>query len=290
MPSLIVNADDFGLTEGTTRAIVDAFRTGIVTSTSILANGLAFETAIELARQNPALGVGVHLTVTEGAPVAPGGTPLAPGGQFPLSNQPVVRALLRGPGSRTAVRQAVQREFEAQVGKVVAAGIQPTHLDGHKYIHLLPGITSIVVDVARQFKIPVVRSPHRIGDRPSHPSRLPGMLTLQGMGLLAYPVIRRAGLCSSDRMVGFVDTGHLTPDVIRRLLLPPVPGVTELLCHPAYRTPVLDELLARGYRWIAHYEFESETTTVRDPANRQMIKSAGWTLGTFRTTFEHKNG
>src|SRR3954467_827781 len=117
-PRLIVNADDFGLTEGTNRAIVDAHCSGIVTSTSLLANSYAFEHAVNLAREHPSLGVGIHLTLTEGLTVADnviaqlyrGGS-----GKLPLSNQPFVRALLAGRLPRAAIR----REFEAQVGKIV---------------------------------------------------------------------------------------------------------------------------------------------------------------------------
>lgn len=282
MTRLIVNADDFGITEGTNRAILDAHRAGIVTSTSLLANGYAFDHAVELARQYPSLGVGVHLTLTEGPPVATKiPALLASDGNLPLSNQPFVRALIAG----RLPRDAIRREFEAQVGRVVAAGLKPTHLDGHKYIHLLPGITPIAVDVARQFAVSAMRIPRRIVDSPSRVSRLPGMLILVAMGALAYRVARQAGLRTSDRLVGFVDTGHLSRETIRRLLARPRPGVTELLCHPAYRTPLLDDLLARGYRWIASYAFDTETATVSDPDTRHMLESAGWALVSFGTAF-----
>ncbi|HLY26998.1 MAG TPA: ChbG/HpnK family deacetylase, partial [Aggregatilineales bacterium] len=92
---LIVNADDFGLTEGTNRAIVEAFQQGIVTSTSLLANGYAFDHAIELAEGLPDLGIGVHLTLTEGPSVASDVPELLAGdGLLPLSNQPFARAAL----------------------------------------------------------------------------------------------------------------------------------------------------------------------------------------------------
>lgn len=286
MPRLIVNADDFGLTEGTNRAVVDAHSTGIVTSTSLLANGYAFDHAVALAHELPSLGVGVHLTLTEGPPVAPGvAVELFPAGQgsLPLSNQPYARALAAGRLPRSAIR----REFEAQVGKVVAAGIQPTHIDGHKYIHLLPGITEIAADVARQYAIPVMRIPHRLGDSPtSRIGRLPGLIVIALMGALAYRVARRATMYVPDRVVGFVDTGHLTPGAIQRLLRTPRSGVTEMLCHPAYRSAQLDALLAQGYRWIAGYDFDGETAAVSDPSAKQRLEAAGWSLHSFGTAFD----
>jgi predicted glycoside hydrolase/deacetylase ChbG (UPF0249 family) len=273
---LVVNADDFGLTEGTNRAIINAHQTGIVTSTSMLANGQAFDHAIDLARQNPNLGIGVHLTLNEGVPVSDA-PELRVEGEFPLRPTPYVKALLMGRLPRAAIR----REFEAQIQKVIEAGIQPTHVDGHKYIHLLPGITDLAVSAAHKFNIPIMRIPRRIGDKPSKPNRAVGMLALMGMSLLAYPVAHRAGLRTSDRLVGFVHTGHLTQDIIRDLLAHPKPGITELLCHPAIPSDALEALSHHDYRWIAGYEFETETAAVSDASLRAELESAGWSLRRF---------
>ncbi len=280
---LIVNADDFGITEGTNQAIVDAYRNGIVTSTSLLANGYAFDHAVALARQFPGLGVGIHLTLTEGPSVASAEPELlGKDGMLPLSNQPLVRKLLW----RGLPRAAITREFEAQIVKVLEAGIAPTHLDGHKYIHLLPGITSIVAQLATRFSIPVVRVPHPLVDTVSRRDRVAGLAVLRGMAALAHYRIKRAGLRCSDRTLGFVDTGHLDRDALKRLLLPVRAGTTELLCHPAYPTPQLDILRSRGYRWIAGYDFGAETAAVGDPAIRAMLESAGWSLRSFGTLAE----
>src|SRR5215510_11634871 len=71
MKRLIVNADDFGFTNGVNKGIVQSYKQGIVTSTTIMANGQAFDEAVELARENPGLGVGCHLSIVGGRPVAP---------------------------------------------------------------------------------------------------------------------------------------------------------------------------------------------------------------------------
>ena len=176
---------------------------------------------------------------------------------------------------------AIRREFEAQVDKIVSAGIIPTHIDGHKYIHLLPGISAITADVARQAAIPVMRVPHRILDKPSRLARLPGLVIIALLGTLAYRVAHRAGLRTADRVAGFVDTGHLSQAAIRKMLRIPRPGVTELLCHPAYRTPQLEALRLHGYTWIGHYDFETETNAVSDPILRTELEASGWTLQRF---------
>lgn len=273
---LVVNADDFGLTEGTNQAILEAHQRGIVTSTSLLANGQAFDHAVRIALATPTLGVGVHLTLTEGEPLSAELRAILP--TLPLNNQPYARMLLSG----RLPRDQIRAEFAAQVQRIIAAGITPTHLDGHKYIQLLPGISQIAAEVARQFGIPVMRAPRRMADWwLNRPSRLAGLLIVQGMAIVARRQAQRQHLWTVDRLVGFADTGHLTAAAIRRLLATRRSGVTELLCHPAYRSEHLDRLRRGGYQWIADYDFDGETAAVSDPMLRREVIAAGWRLTHF---------
>jgi len=143
---LIVNADDFGFTRGVNEGIVRAHREGIVTATTLMADGAAFEHAVELARATPSLDVGVHLVLGEG-------------GRLPRRLPAfVVRAVAWSAGR-------VEREFVRQVEKVKAAGISPSHLDTHKHVHLLPWVMSAAARVAARFGIGWVR-------RPVHPRQV----------------------------------------------------------------------------------------------------------------------
>lgn len=276
---LVVNADDFGLTRATNQTIVDAFQSGIVTSASLLANGGAFDHAVELAASRPGLGVGLHLTLTEGPPVGPPHPALVSGGNFPLSNQPYVRALLAG----RLPADAIRREFAAQAEKLIRAGITPTHVDGHKYIHLLPDITAIACVAARDYGIPAMRVPYRIVDpfRVERAGRVPGLLILFMLAQLARVTARRFALRMPNAFVGFVDTGHLNRAVVQRLLRRPRPGVTEMVCHPGYRADEHQSLFMQGYHWIAGYDFETETSAVSHPLTRSFVESRGWTLAHF---------
>ncbi|MFN8376165.1 MAG: hypothetical protein U0694_25235 [Anaerolineae bacterium] len=110
------------------------------------------------------------------------------------------------------------------------------------------------------------------------PARVPGSLALAGMSALAYPGVQRAECRVANRFVGFVDTGHLTLDKVRRLLGKPRSGVTELVCHPAYRSGQLQALLSKGYEWIGEYNFEEETTAVSSSDLRRELEAAGWKL------------
>src|SRR5579863_8807822 len=122
---LIVNADDFGYTRSVNEGIIEAHRDGILTATTLMANGAAFEHAVEHARHNPTLDVGCHLVLVEGQSV------LDPARALPTSLGDMVGAVMRG-------RLSPYEELRAQVEKIVAAGIRPTHLDAHKHTHLMP--------------------------------------------------------------------------------------------------------------------------------------------------------
>src|SRR5574337_787269 len=127
MKQLVVNADDFGLTEGINRGILEAHRRGILTSTTLLANGAALESAVALAIESPQLGVGIHLNLTQGRPVSdPYRVPslVDEGGCFFGGPASLARRILLG-----KVRPAeVEREFAAQIEKVRGAGLEMTHL------------------------------------------------------------------------------------------------------------------------------------------------------------------
>ncbi len=137
---LIVNADDFGFTRGVNEGIAQAHYQGIVTATTLMAGGAAFEHAVELARATPALDVGAHLV-------------LWPDGVGP---QPLSRFLARA--ARMTAAEA-ETEFARQVEKIRAAGLRLSHLDTHKHMHLFPHVMRALVRVARRFEIPWVRRP-----------------------------------------------------------------------------------------------------------------------------------
>jgi predicted glycoside hydrolase/deacetylase ChbG (UPF0249 family) len=134
---LITNADDFGFTRDVNEGIVHAHRHGILTATTLMATGPAFDHAVALARENPELDVGVHLVL-----VGSNGYP------------PTVARLVA-----SLARMPIYDELARQVRKVVEAGIRPTHLDTHKHTHLLPPVLEAVARLSEEFKIPWVRRP-----------------------------------------------------------------------------------------------------------------------------------
>lgn len=206
---LLVNADDFGFTRDVNAGIVHCHRAGILTSTTLMANGAAFDDAAQLAREAPSLDVGCHLVLVQGKSLVTGET-------FPEKPQQLVAALLAG-------RIRPYEELRAQVEKIVDAGIRPSHFDTHKHTHVLPPVFSAVARLAREFDVPFLRLPFDANWWPVRP-----------LDAWYRRVLKRAGVRATDHFLGFRLTDSLTKvslaDALRRL----PSGSTEFMCHPGY--------------------------------------------------------
>jgi len=219
---LVVNADDFGFTRDVNAGIIEAHTRGILTATTLMANGDAFDHAVDLAREYPTLDVGCHLVLI-------GGRSLVTGLPLPPSAPALLQTLALG-------RLSVREELRAQIEKIFAAGLRPTHLDTHKHTHLLPPVLSVVADLAREFSIPWVRRPfdcpalRGIGATPLQKQWLSWSINRAENNHVA--IVRQHQLRCTDYFAGFQLTGYLDTaalvEVIRRL----PPGTTELMCHP----------------------------------------------------------
>ena len=268
MKQLIVNADDFGLTTGVTQGILDAHREGIVTSTTLMANGGAFETAVSMGRRENNLAIGVHLNLTQGVPVSRAlDIPTLVDRQGRLHLSP--RRLAQGIMSRQVNLVEVEIELWQQIRKVSGAGILPTHLDGHKHVHVLPGVSDIVIRLAKEFLVPSIRCPNETA--PKIPTLLrfgnywPASAKQYVVGRTVSIFARRfkqklakAGLLSPAHFYGLSQTGFLDAVDILDILEDLPEGASELMCHPGY----FDTDLARtGTRLLVQREVEMRALT-----------------------------
>ncbi|HEY2548721.1 MAG TPA: ChbG/HpnK family deacetylase [Candidatus Acidoferrum sp.] len=281
MRNLIVNADDLGWTEGVNRGIAESHRNGIVTSASLLANGAAFASGVEIARSTPGLGVGVHLNLSDGEPVADRElvtTLLNDRGE--LQGRP--ESLLLRRARRTLLLDEVEQEWDAQIQKVRNSGIEPTHLDGHRHVQMLPGLFEIVLRLAKRHGIAAVRVSHEessLRAALSAGAKQKGTVVMRqgvqarGLKLLAPDAreqAERAGIATSDFFCGIAQTGELTREGVLRLLEILPEGTTELMCHPGYADA---DLAKSATRLQASRQAEVEILT--DTKIRNLVASQG---------------
>ncbi len=226
--NLIVNADDFGFSVGVTDGIVQAHQAGILTSTTLMTTMPDAHRAVELARRNHGLGVGIHLSLTQGTPLAGMDGPLfSPRGVFPPGVAKLIWRLTR---DKSILRQ-VRREWESQINFAVSRGLQPTHLDSHKHIHHWPALGEIAIDLARQFNIRHIRcARERTIPGVSRPAI--GYRVVSRMAHALALRINQAGLTTTNWFFGLAATGRFSADVWRLLLTHLPPGTGEVMVHP----------------------------------------------------------
>jgi predicted glycoside hydrolase/deacetylase ChbG (UPF0249 family) len=275
--ALVVNADDFGISERINAGIVHAHREGIVTATSLLAVGCAFEQAVHLSRAAPSLDVGVHLTLVAEAPLLRSNSSLVgEDGRFPASAGALAGRWLTGRVRTSEVRA----EWSAQIERVLEQGVRVSHLDSHQHVHVLPGLADLARDLAARYGIPFVRAP--IEDlRTEWPPSLRGLARLMGSTALRglWMIDRLAGVGPPKRrqlcFLGFQDGGRLDEMRLRRLLDRLRPGgVYELMCHPGF-TPDEPDVQSWAYR------HEAELRALTSPSIRSAIAARGIRLCNF---------
>jgi predicted glycoside hydrolase/deacetylase ChbG (UPF0249 family) len=160
MPArLIVNADDFGLTRGINRAIAELASAGVLTSTTLMANGPAFDDAVAIAHTHPTLGVGCHIVLTDGVPISPPETIPTLLGPDRKTFRPRLLSFLQALFLNRIRREEILLEARAQIEKLQAAGITVTHADTHKHTHLFPAVAAPLLDVCEALSIPAIRNP-----------------------------------------------------------------------------------------------------------------------------------
>jgi len=256
---LVVNADDFGFTGDVNRGIVEAHRKGILTAATLMATGAAFEDAVRLAKENPALDIGCHLVLV-GAP------------RFPDSVAKLTTAVTLG-------RIRIYDELLVQVRRIVDAGLKPTHLDTHKHTHLLPPVLAAVARISEEFGIRWVRRPF---DFPMQPggAGLTKRAVSGAFGLVRgrfERVLARHGCRSTDHFAGFQITGRFDASSLAGLIRALPEGSTEFMCHPGLCTEEL-----RSARTRLKESREQELRALTAPEVRRALEETGVELVSYR--------
>jgi predicted glycoside hydrolase/deacetylase ChbG (UPF0249 family) len=257
---LVVNADDFGFTPDVNQGIVEAHRGGILTATTLMANGAAFDDAVRLARETPTLDIGCHLVLV-------GGHSLVSGKALPPTVGRLVAAV-----ARREIR--IYDELAAQVRRIAAAGISATHLDTHKHTHLAPPVLDAVARLSEEFGIRWVRRPF---DFPLHAAGgatpLATRLASGAMGLMRgrfQRVLEKHGCRTTDHFAGFRMTGRLRTAELVELLERAPEGTTELMCHPGRCGAAL-----RRARTRLKESREEELEALMAPETRAALERSG---------------
>jgi predicted glycoside hydrolase/deacetylase ChbG (UPF0249 family) len=252
---LIVNADDFGLTDGINRAVRDLHQLGTLRSTTLMAAAPHFGEAVEISRQQSLLGIGCHIVLVDGTPVAnPTAIPSLLDSTRGSSNEPRFRATL-GEFVRDLYlgridSAHIEQETISQILRLRQAGVAVTHVDTHKHTHMFPRVLVGVMRAAQACDIRTIRNPFEpawsVAATPeAGPLRTWQVRLLGTLRHSFWKLVRQQGFTTTDGCLGVAATGTLNEITLRALLDRVPDGIFELVCHPAY---IDDELMATRTR------------------------------------------
>jgi len=259
---LIVNADDFGLSHSVNEAVIHAHRDGVLTAASLMVNGPGWDEALKLAKENPGLGVGLHLTLLVGrSALPPEKIPGLVNSRGEFSNSPV------GVGMnyffKRGLREQLRAEIHAQFERFHSTGLPLDHVNGHLHMHLHPVIFKILIEDAEELGIKRMRLtrepfwmdvPLARGNRLYRSTHAAIYLCLSW---LAQSRLHRKNILHTQRVFGLLQNARVDEPYISRLL-PILPaGDSELYSHPS-----LDE-------------FKHELDALVSPRVKDLVKELG---------------
>jgi len=149
MIKLIVNADDFGYSKGINYGIIEAHRNGIVNSTTMMMNMPGVSHAVDLAKENPSLKVGIHLVLTCGKPLLTDVPTLVDQDGFFKKNRDILESNIS--------LEELEREWTAQVERFLETGLTLTHIDSHHHVHTVPRFLPVVQKLSKKYNLSVRR-------------------------------------------------------------------------------------------------------------------------------------
>lgn len=280
MRRLIINADDFGFTSGVNRAIVEAHTRGVVTSSTLMANGPAFAGAVQLAKSLPRLSIGCHVVLIDGEPIlgAERLPSLATRTPAPRFHDGLMTFAARAIAGRIDADE-IAAEASAQIQKIQAAGIVVSHFDTHKHTHLFPKILRPLLRAAAACGVRALRNPFgprlpmlssQLLARPNLWTRYAEVQALRRFAGKFREAVDREGFITPDGTLGIVVTGALDESLFHAIARSVPEGAWEFVCHPGYNDADL-----RAGKTRLRESRETELRVLTLPAAREVLSQQG---------------
>ena len=281
MKQLIITSDDFGLSSGVNRAVERAWCEGILTCASIMAGGSAFNEAVEIAKRNPGVQTGLHLTLVQGSSVLPPDKIpdlVNASGQF--SDNPVATGM-RYSFDKILYYQ-LKREIEAQIERAIDSGLRISHIDGHLNIHQHPTVFSILTDIMphygiTSFRLSRERLLHNLRyNRERILGKTVESIIFGALSRNCLPRLKQLGIRYAGEVKGVLNSGRMTESYLLNILDGLHDGLTEIYFHPG----LLPD--AEITRRMPDYHHEEELAALLSPAIRSKMAHQGIDLVNYR--------
>ena len=266
MKKLIINADDFGISEETNLAIKQGFEEGIITSTSLIANMEAFNHAIfEVLPTIKSIDVGFHFNIIEGKSLTNQPMLCNKNGFF---NKSYLKIILLS-FNKEFLKQ-VEIEFRAQIEKVLEH-CKISHIDSHVHTHAIPNIFKLVSTLAKEYNVPYVRTqkekPYIVWEKSFNIKF--AINILKNILLNTFTQINRKTVKTNDFFIGVLYTGIMNEETIKKGLskIKEENSITEVIFHPT-----IDETKKNNYK---------EFLITKNPSFKDFLQNSGFSQSTF---------
>ncbi len=289
MKYAIINADDFGLSDSINKAIIQSFKEGILKSASLLINSKKTQEAVELAKKNPQLDLGIHLCLVQGSPVSKHKniySLLGSNGYFLKNHFDFLIKLWSG---RINLYE-VELEFNEQIKKALEYNLNITHIDTHQHIHLYPSILKILVRLAKKFGIPWIRYPAQ-----AHWPALATFGDTRGISkfilINTYKhriknILKKNNILYPNYIIGMYNAGTLNNVVLKKMLsLMRGDDITEIIFHPAIKNENFSKEFPGSFK---NLNWEKEFRVLMEPSLRDFAINAHIEFVSFRDIIQNK--
>jgi len=281
MQQLVITSDDFGLSSGVNRAVEKAWREGILTCASIIPGAEAFDEAVTIARQNPGLQVGLHLTLVQGRSVLPPDEISGLVNRSGSFTDNPVAAGIRYFFDRGLYCQ-LKREIEAQIKKIVDTGIPLTHIDGHLNIHMHPTVFRILTELMPRygissFRLSQERLLHNLRfDSERRLGKTVERFIFSSLAEKCRPVLNQLGVRYAAEVKGMLNSGRMTENYVLNILDDLNEGLTEIYFHPGL---LPDSEITRR---MPDYRHSEELAAINSPEILNKLKRLNIKLVNYR--------
>lgn len=278
---LVITSDDFGLSPGVNTAVEKAWQSGILTNASLMPGGAAFDQAVSIAKRNPGLQIGLHLTLVQGHSVLPHEKIPGVVNESGAFRDNPVAAGMRYFFDKSIYKQ-LRNEIEAQLQKVVDSGIALSHIDGHLNIHLHPTVFAFLTELMPRygitsFRLSQERLRHNLQfDQERKLGKTVEQIIFGSLANNARPQLDGLGVAYAGEVKGVLNSGRMTESYILKIIEGLQDGLTEIYFHPGI---LPDPEITRR---MPDYRHQEELAAIVSPAVRQRLKELQITVQNYR--------
>lgn len=258
MKKIILNADDFGRHIKINEAVKKAVETGALRSATLMTTGAAFDDAVSVAKSMPALGVGLHLTLVDDAPLSPKeniSTLIDKDGKFYPDYMSFLKAYFIG---RISLED-IKTELSAQFEKMERSGLKITHIDSHQHLHHAPGVLEIAAQLAKKANVYKMRISHTslFSGENTNIKQLIGRLGLFSLASYAKITAKRQNFKTPDNFAGIVAGDAVSEEFLINEIQNLKEGATEVMMHPATDNAAITAIAGWEHDFITEYKAAS---------------------------------